>query len=104
MVDIVGINSAQNHANRVTERGSAKNVGSKTRESSSSSSSSSGDRIEISAGAKEASAVSRLMGLAQAEPDVRPEAVAEAREKLANGEFEGLDVSRDAAKKILGVE
>ncbi len=103
MVDIVGINSAQNHANRVTERASSKNIGTKTRESNSSAPSS-GDRIEISAGAKEASAVSRLIGLAQAEPDVRPEAVAQAREKLASGQFEGLDVSRNAAKKILGVE
>lgn len=101
MVDIVGINTTQHQA-RVSERSSARNIGSKSSETSSSSSSS-GDRIEISAGAKEASAVRRLVGLAQAEPDVRPQAIAQAKERLANGEFEGIDVSRQTAKKILGI-
>ena len=103
MVDILGINATQNQANRVTEKSSARGTSSKTSASSSSSSASTGDRIEISAGAKEASAVRRLVGLAQTEPDVRPEAVAQAKEKLANGEFNGAEVSRETAKKILGL-
>lgn len=104
MVDIVGISTTQNQANRVAERGSTRGVSSKSSSSSESSSSSgTGDRIEISAGAKEASLVQRLVGLAQSEPDTRPEAVERAKEKLANGEFEGTEVSRQAAKKILGV-
>ncbi len=102
MVDILGINTTQTQASRVSERSSTRSASTKsTRDSGSSPSS--GDRIEISAGAKEASAVRRLVSIAQAEPDVRPEAVAQAKERLANGEFSGVEVSRQAAKKILGV-
>lgn len=105
MVDILGISTTQNQASRVSERSSTRSVSSKTSTSSesSSSSASSGDRIEISAGAKEASAVRRLVSIAQAEPDVRPDAVAQAKERLARGEYDGVEVSRQTAKKILGV-
>lgn len=99
MVDIVGINST-NQPNRVSDRPAAKNA-SKAKESPSSSSQS--DRIEISAGRREADAVRRLVQLAQAEPDIRAEAVAQAKEKLANGEYEGREVSRETAKSILGL-
>ena len=99
MVDIVGIGSS-NQPNRVSDRPAAKNA-SKAKESTSSSSQS--DRIEISAGRKEADVVKRLVNLAQSEPDIRAEAVAQAKERLANGEYEGREVSRETAKRILGI-
>ncbi|MBZ0258939.1 flagellar biosynthesis anti-sigma factor FlgM [bacterium] len=102
MVDIVGINSSANHPNRVGDRGSvAKGSSSQAKETSSTTTNS--DRIEISAGARQVGVLSRLVKTAQAEPNVRADAVARAKEKLENGEFEGVEVSRDAAKKILGV-
>lgn len=102
MVDITGVNSSNLQPNRVTDRSS-------TRSSSSSSSgttgsSSTGDRIEISSGARQASSLRSLVQTAQAEPDVRPEAVAQARERLESGGYQGAEVSREAAKKILGFE
>ncbi len=101
MVDIVGLNSTQNQINRITERATTRVASAKSKETSSASSPS--DRIEISAGAKEASIVRRLVGVAQAEPDVRPDAVAQAKERLANGQYQGIEVSRETAKKILGM-
>ncbi|MBN2325721.1 MAG: flagellar biosynthesis anti-sigma factor FlgM [Candidatus Omnitrophica bacterium] len=101
MVDISGIGNTQNQANKITERSSTRSGGSKSNEASSSSSAAS-DRLEISAGAKQAGAVQRLTSLAQTSQDVRPEAVAQAREKLEKGEYEGVEVSRETAKKILG--
>ena len=103
MVDIVGINSTNNQVNRVADRSVAKVSSSKGREPDSSSAEV-GDRIEISAGAKEASVLTRLVSSAQAEPDVRPEAVSRAKEKLDSGGFNGIEVSRQAAKKILGID
>lgn len=103
MVDIVGINSSSNQPNRVSDRSQVgKSGGQKARETGSSSSSAPTDRIEISAGVREAGVLNRLVQTAQAQPEVRAEAVAAAKEKLANGEFEGVEVSRNAAKKILG--
>ena len=58
---------------------------------------------EISAGAKEAHTVGRLVQSARSQPEVRAEAVARAKEKLENGEYEGVVVSRETAKKILGL-
>ncbi len=99
MVDIVGINTTNQQTNRVSGTPSKGNV-SKGRESNSTNAT--GDRIEISAGAKEAQSVKRLVSSAQAEPDFRPEAVAAAKEKLEKGEFDGIEVSRQTARKILG--
>lgn len=102
MVDISSIGNTQNQANKITERNSTRGAESKSAETSSNSSASS-DRLEISAGAKQASAVGRLANLAQASQDVRPEAVAQAKEKIEKGEFEGIEVSRETARKMLGL-
>ena len=101
MVDIVGINSTTQLTNRVSDRTASKSASSKTKESSTTVVS--GDRIEISAGAKEAQVVKKLVAAAQAEPDVRPDAVAAAKERLTNGGYDGVGVSRQAAMKILGI-
>ncbi len=101
MVDIVGINNTTQQTNRISDRSTSKSTSTKSKESSSTPSA--GDRIEISAGAKEAQVVKKLVAAAQAEPDVRPEAVAAAKERLQNGEYDGVDVSRQTAKKILGI-
>ncbi|RJP31964.1 MAG: flagellar biosynthesis anti-sigma factor FlgM [Candidatus Omnitrophota bacterium] len=103
MVDIVGINNTAQQANRIAERSTSKSPGTRGKETSSAPSSSSGDRIEISAGAKEAQVVKKLVAAAQAEPDVRPEAVNAAKERLENGGYDGIEVSRQTAKKILGI-
>ncbi|MDX9753374.1 MAG: flagellar biosynthesis anti-sigma factor FlgM [bacterium] len=100
MVDIVGLGSATHQPNRISDRPAAKGSAAKGKDSVSVSA---GDRIEISAGRKEADAVNRLVQMAQSEPEVRAEAVARAKEKLANGEYEGIEVSRATAKKILGI-
>ncbi len=102
MVDIVGINSSANQPNRVGGRDNVAK-GSSSEAKSSSSTTPASDRIDISAGARQVGVLSRLVKTAQAEPNVRADAIARAKEKLENGEFEGVDVSRDAAKKILGV-
>lgn len=101
MVDIVGINSTSNQPNKVTERGSSKTTSSKMKDTPSSSPV--GDRIEISANAKEASTIGRLVDLAQSESDIRPEEVEKARERLENGEYNGIEISRQTAKKMLGI-
>ncbi len=101
MVDITGINATPQQANRVSGRTANKTDAAKNTEAVSAVNG--GDRIEISAGAKEAQTVQKLVSSAQSEPDVRPEAVARAKERLENGEYEGVDVSRQAAKNILGV-
>jgi anti-sigma28 factor (negative regulator of flagellin synthesis) len=100
MVDIVGISSSS-QTNRVSDRPSAKGSAAKVKSTSSPSSQS--DRIDISAGKREADAVKRLVSLAQSGSDIRPEAVTQAKEKLANGEYEGIEVSRETAKRILGI-
>jgi anti-sigma28 factor (negative regulator of flagellin synthesis) len=100
MVDITGIGSQPNQPNRVTERSVAKTSASKSKESPNATST--GDRVEISAGAKEAHTLGRLVSVAQAQPEVRPEAVAKAKEKLENGAYQGVEVSRETARKILG--
>jgi anti-sigma28 factor (negative regulator of flagellin synthesis) len=101
MVDLTGVNAQSNQANRVTERAAAKSGGTKAKEPAAMAPPT--DRIEISAGAKEAQTISHLVQLAQAEPEIRPEAVAQAKEKLAQGGYEGIEVSRQTAKKILGM-
>lgn len=101
MVDIVRINSTGSQVNKIPDRPAAKST-----ESSSSSASSSApqtDTIELGAGAREASVVSRLVSAAQAEPNVRADAVAAAKEKLANGEFNTRAAFEGAAKGILGI-
>ncbi|MGI6458460.1 MAG: flagellar biosynthesis anti-sigma factor FlgM [bacterium] len=101
MVDITGVNSQPNQPNRIENRSVSKSSASKSKESSTSGSA--GDRIEISADAKEAHTVGRLVQSARSQPEVRAEAVARAKEKLENGEYEGVVVSRETAKKILGL-
>ncbi|MFB3787284.1 MAG: flagellar biosynthesis anti-sigma factor FlgM [bacterium] len=101
MVDLTGINTQANQANRVTERAVSKGTGAKANEPAATPSPT--DRIEISAGAKEAQTISNLVQLAQAESDMRPAVVAQAKEKLEQGEYEGIEASRQAAQKILGV-
>ncbi len=101
MVDIVGINNTTQQANKIADRSASKSAASKSKEATVAPST--GDRIEISAGVKEAQAVKRLVAAAQSEPDVRPEAVATAKERLQNGEYNGVEASRTAAKKILGM-
>ena len=100
MVDIVGISSSTQQTNRITDRPAAKASAARAKESSSSTR---GDQIDISTGRREAVTVSRMIKAAQAEPDVRAEEVARAKEKLENGEYDGTDVSRATAKKILGL-
>lgn len=104
MVDIFGINSTPNQPNRVTDRPVSKASSSKTKETTSSSSTTSSDRIEISSGAKEAQSINRLITVAQAQPEVRADAVARAKERLENGEYKGVEVSRQAARRILGLK
>jgi hypothetical protein len=58
------------------------------------------DSLEISSGAKEAQVVSHLVEAARSSPSVRPDAVEHARETLAQGGYEGEQVSREAAKRI----
>ncbi len=101
MVDLTGINTQANQANRVTERPAPKGTSAKSNEPAATPSPT--DRIEISAGAKEAQTVSNLVQLAQAESDIRPSVVTQAREKLEQGGYDGLEASRQAAKKILGL-
>lgn len=100
MVDIVGLNTTTQNAARIADRANARASSSKGKENSSAVA---GDRIEISAGAKEAQSIKRLVSAAQAEPDFRPEAVSKAREKVENGELDGIEVSRQTARKILGI-
>lgn len=100
MVDIVRINSG-NQVSRIPDRPAAKST-----ESTSSSSTFSApqtDTIDIGAGAREASVVQRLVAAAQASPNVRADAVAAAKEKLANGEFNTRAAFEGAAKGILGI-
>lgn len=104
MVDISGINSSNNQLNRVTDRSGNRAGGVSKNKADSPGATSQSDRIEISASAKEASAITRLVSSAQSEPDIRPEAVAQAKAKLESGGFEGVEVSRQAARKILGIE
>lgn len=101
MVDIVGLSSSTQQTNRITDRPAAKSSAARAKESTSSPAR--GDQIDISTGRKEAVTVSRLILAAQAEPDIRAEEVARAKEKLDNGEYEGREVSRQTAKKILGL-
>lgn len=101
MVDIVRINSSGNQINRVQDRPAARS--SESTSSSSSSSAPQTDTIDIGAGAREASVVQRLVASAQASPNVRAEAVAAAKAKLANGEFNTREAFQGAAKGILGI-
>jgi len=101
MVDIVGINTTTQQTNRVSSRATAKSEAAKAPEAKSTASS--GDRIDISAGVQQMQSVKRLVAAAQAEPDYRPEAVSRAKERLDNGEYEGVEVSRQTARKILGL-
>ncbi len=102
MVDIVGLNNNTNQPNRV-DKSSSKGVNARNKEAPETTSSSvAKDTIDIAAGAKEAQAVKRLIASAQAQPDVRADAVEAAKQKLANGGFDGRDVSEQAARKILG--
>lgn len=99
MVDISGINPSNLQPNRVTDRVSGRGNAPARQDSVSTST---GDRIEISTGAREVSTLRRLVQTAQSQSDIRPEAVARAKEKLDNGEYEGVEVSRSAAQRILG--
>lgn len=100
MVDIVRINSTGSQVNKIPDRPATKSVESK---SSSATSAPQTDTIELGAGAREASVVSRLVSSAQASPNVRADAVAAAKEKLANGEFNTRAAFEGAAKGILGI-
>ncbi|MBI1387363.1 MAG: hypothetical protein GC154_02815 [bacterium] len=101
MVDLSSIQPSSNRPNQISERSVSKTSSNRAKESSSTPSTST-DRIEISAGAREAGVLNRLVKSAQSEPDVRVDAVEQARQRLANGEYEGVEVSRETAKKILG--
>ena len=103
MVDIVGVNSSTTQPARVSDRSVAKGGSAKSKGESVSSASS--DRLDISTGGKEVkSVVDRLIVTAQAEPDIRPEEVSRAKERLDNGDYNGIEVSRQTAKKILGLD
>ena len=100
-MSITGVNNTPNQPNRVTERGGVtRNSDVKSKEVQSTSSSTNSDSIEISAGAKEAGTVQRLTQSAQTSPDIRVDVVAAAKEKLANGEYEGVEISRQTAEKL----
>ncbi len=102
MVDIVRINSTgNNQINRVTDRPAAKST--EAGSAGTSNSAPQTDTINIGAGAREATTVQNLVALAQAEPNVRTDAVAAAKEKLANGEFNTRAAFEGAAKGILGI-
>lgn len=101
MVDLIGINSNNLNPNRVQDRSSARS--SEVKRDTANTGNTSSDRIEISSGARDMSALRNLVQTAQAQPEVRTEAVEKARQKLENGEFNGVEVSREAAKNILGV-
>ncbi|MFH1737462.1 MAG: flagellar biosynthesis anti-sigma factor FlgM, partial [bacterium] len=100
-VDIRSIGNLQPQP-RVTERSGGSSAAA-SKKAVAGEPSSQSDSVEISTGAKEAQAVSRLVGSAQSSPDIRPEAVQRARETLERGGYEGVEVSREAAKNILGL-
>ncbi len=102
MVDITGVNTSSNQPNRITERSISRAGGSKSKNVSSSATA--GDRVDISAGVKEADTVKKLVQSAQSQPEIRPELVAAVKERLERGEYEGVEVSRQTAKKILGID
>jgi len=102
MVDIVGVNNSTTQPSRVSDRTVAKTNAARKREDTVSTTAS--DRLDISAGVKEAQVVKRLVQTAQTEPDIRPEEVSRAKERLDNGEYNGVEVSRQTAKKILGFD
>jgi anti-sigma28 factor (negative regulator of flagellin synthesis) len=70
---------------------------------SSSSKASPGDRIEISDSARAAQEASELSRLASAEPDVRPERVAEVRQALADGALLSSDAVRRLAERLADI-
>ena len=100
MVDIRSIGNLQPQP-RVTERSGGSSAAASKKAAASEPSQS--DSVEISAGAKEAQVASRLVESAQSSPDIRPEAVQRARETLERGGYDGVEVSREAAKNILGL-
>ncbi len=101
MVDITGIGNQPVQSGRAAERSSSSSRSRDGVAASVSSSSSASDSVEISAAAKESQTVSRLVGAVKSSPDVRAEAVAQAKQTLADGGFEGRNVSRQAAENIL---
>lgn len=100
MVDITRIDNQTVQSTRSAER---TNASSRAKSSSASTSSSNvtTDSVEISAAAKEGQTVARLVSAAKAEPSVRADAVEKAKDTLAKGGFEGREVSRKTAEKIL---
>ncbi len=101
MVDI-GVIGNQFQPNRVTER-STGSSGVTSKKSASAAKSTTKDSVEISSDAKEAQNVVRLVKAARSSPDVRTDAVERARETLAKGGYDGVEVSREAAKNMLGL-
>ncbi|MCZ6633950.1 MAG: flagellar biosynthesis anti-sigma factor FlgM [bacterium] len=61
-----------------------------------------GDSVEISGTAQQAQAEqNRLQDAARGIPDIREDRVAQARERLANGEFESDEIRRIIADRLL---
>ena len=101
MVDIRSIGNLPPQT-RVPERTGAPSVTS-TKKAAVTESAPSSDSVQISQGAKEAQVVSRLVSDAKSTPDIRPEVVQKARETLERGGYDGVEVSREAARNILGL-
>ncbi|MCL4218246.1 MAG: flagellar biosynthesis anti-sigma factor FlgM [Candidatus Hydrogenedentes bacterium] len=59
------------------------------------------DDVNISSEAQEAASTARLVQVARQEPDIRADRVAEARQRIDNGEYKDLNVVREVAKRIL---
>jgi hypothetical protein len=58
------------------------------------------DKVEIAATAAKASEVARVADLAKASPDIRPDVVERARQRLESGEYLTEEVTRRVAEKI----
>lgn len=100
MVDITGIGNQSVQSSRATER-SQSTARSKEAKATSGGASTVSDSVELSEGAREGQTLNRLVGSAKSSPDVRAEAVSQAKQTLADGGFEGREVSRRAAENIL---
>lgn len=100
MVDIGSVGNLPLQPSRVERSSRSPGAASKPPVAGESSAGDNADSIEISAGAKKAQTVSRLVEAAQSSPPVRADAVEQARETLAQGGYEGEEVSREAARRI----
>lgn len=58
------------------------------------------DGVRISAEAQEAATVARLVQIAKQEPDIRPDRVAEAKEKIERGDYKLPNVLAEVARRI----